>query len=147
MCDESIIVRKQGTIFLGGPPLVKAATDEDTTPEALGGADIHCKISGVADHYAENEEHALEIGRNIVSNLNLPKSENLSNLDAAGSAAIVAPKYSIDDILGVIPTEVTVQMDIRKVIASIVDGSKLDEFKMYYGQTLVTGFVKDLFVR
>lgn len=139
MCDESVIVRKQGTIFLGGPPLVKAATDEDTTPEALGGADIHCKTSGVADHYAENEVHALEIGRNIVSNLNMSKPLN-AVAAATDGEGVVPPKYNIDDILGVIPTDVTVQMDIRKVIASIVDGSKLDEFKMYYGQTLVTGF-------
>ena len=132
MCDEAVIVRKQGTIFLGGPPLVKAATDEDTTPELLGGADVHCKVSGVADHYAEDELHALEIGRNIVSNLNLQSPPNTN--------MIKPPKYDISDILGVIPTEVTIQMDIRKVIAMVVDGSQLDEFKMYYGQTLVTGF-------
>ena len=136
MCDESVIVRKQGTIFLGGVPLVKAATDEDTTEEELGGADVHCKISGVADYYAENDQHALEIGRNIVSNLNFEENTNIPIL----SKEIEQPKYDINDILGLIPTDVTIQMDIRKIISRIVDGSKLDEFKMYYGQTLVTGF-------
>ena len=136
MCDESVIVRKQGTIFLGGVPLVKAATDEDTTEEELGGADIHCKISGVADYYAENDLHALEIGRNIVSNLNyFQQSKKQLNIQL-----IEEPKYDINDILGLIPPDVTIQMDIRKIISRIVDGSKFDEFKMYYGQTLVTGF-------
>ena len=135
MCDESIIVRKQGTIFLGGPPLVQAATGEIISAEELGGADIHCKKSGVADYYAENDAHALEIGRNIIQNLNF---EEITNLPIIGN--IEEPKYDINDILGLIPPDVTIQMDIRKIITRIVDGSKLDEFKMYYGQTLVTGF-------
>ena len=133
MCDESVIVRNQGTIFLGGPPLVQAATGEIVSENELGGADVHCRISGVTDYYAENDQHALEIGRNIVYNLNRNKDIK--------SNSFMEPKYDINEILGLIPSlGSNEQMDMRKIICRIVDGSVFDEFKMYYGQTLITGF-------
>jgi 3-methylcrotonyl-CoA carboxylase beta subunit len=134
MSDESVIVRNQGTIFLGGPPLVKAATGETVTAEELGGADVHARKSGVADHYAENDEDALAIARRIVSHLNGRKSPDLVFADPK------APAYDAAELTGIVPTRLAVQYDVREVIARIVDGSELDEFKANYGTTIVTGF-------
>jgi len=134
MADESIIVRNQGTIFLAGPPLVKAATGEIVTAEDLGGADVHCKISGVADHYAENDAHALEIARRCVSNLNRRKPVDVEIRKPK------APLYDPGEVYGIVGTDLRKQFDVRDVIARTVDGSEFDEFKRYYGQTLVTGF-------
>ncbi len=134
MADESIIVRNQGTIFLGGPPLVKAATGEVVSAEELGGADTHCKLSGVTDHYAQNDRHALQLARQIVSNLNISKKVELDLRPARD------PLYPAEELYGVIPTDSKKPFDIREVIARIVDGSELDEFKPLYGTTLVCGF-------
>jgi 3-methylcrotonyl-CoA carboxylase beta subunit len=134
MSDEAVIVRNQGTIFLGGPPLVKAATGETVTAEELGGADVHARKSGVADHYAENDEDALAIARRIVSHLNGRKSPDLVFADPK------APAYDPAELTGIVPTRLAVQYDVREVIARIVDGSELDEFKANYGTTIVTGF-------
>jgi len=134
MSDETIIVREQGTIFLGGPPLVKAATGEVVDAETLGGADVHTSISGVADHYAENDAHALSIARDVVASLNRRKSMPLA------PKAPVEPKYPAEELYGVIPQDTRRPFDIREVIARIVDGSEFHEFKARYGKTLVTGF-------
>ncbi|WP_409525902.1 carboxyl transferase domain-containing protein [Nitrincola sp. MINF-07-Sa-05] len=134
MADESIIVRNQGTIFLAGPPLVKAATGEVVSAEELGGADVHCKVSGVADHYAENDLHALQIARRCVANLNRRKKVELDIV------APVEPRFSTEDIYGIVGTDLRKPYDVREIIARIVDGSEFDEFKKLYGQTLVTGF-------
>ena len=134
MSDESIIVKGQGTIFLGGPPLVKAATGEVVSPEDLGGADVHTRISGVADHLALNDAHALSIARRIVGGLNRRKEVSLA------LRAPREPLYPAEDLYGVIPADTRKPYDVREVIASIVDGSELDEFKQNYGTTLVTGF-------
>jgi len=134
MSDESIIVRNQGTIFLAGPPLVKAATGEIVSAEDLGGADVHSRTSGVTDHYAENDYHALEIARDIVANLNRPKS---MPLDIRKS---VEPLYDPKELYGLIPQDTRQPFDVREVIARLVDGSEFDEFKKLYGTTLVTGF-------
>jgi 3-methylcrotonyl-CoA carboxylase beta subunit len=134
MSDETVIVREQGTIFLGGPPLVKAATGEVVDAETLGGADVHTSISGVADHYAENDAHALSIARDIVASLNRKKHIPLA-LQAPRE-----PKYPTDELYGVIPQDTRKPFDIREVIARIVDGSELHEFKARYGKTLVCGF-------
>jgi len=134
MSDETIIVREQGTIFLGGPPLVKAATGEVVDAESLGGADVHTSISGVADHFAENDQHALAIARDIVANLNRRKSLSVTTREP------VEPKYAGDELYGVIPTDTRRPFDIREVIARIVDGSEFQEFKARYGKTLVCGF-------
>jgi 3-methylcrotonyl-CoA carboxylase beta subunit len=134
MSDESIIVRKQGTIFLGGPPLVKAATGEIVSAEDLGGADVHSRQSGVTDHYARNDGHALAIARRIVANLNRVKGPDMALREP------VEPLYPPHEIYGVIPTDTRKPFDVREVIARIVDGSELDEFKTLYGTTLVTGF-------
>jgi len=134
MADESIIVREQGTIFLAGPPLVKAATGEVVSAEDLGGADVHCKVSGVADHYAENDAHALQIARTCVSNLNRKKNLDLDIREPK------APLYSADEIYGIVGTDLKKPFDVREIIARIVDGSEFDEFKKMYGTTLVTGF-------
>jgi 3-methylcrotonyl-CoA carboxylase beta subunit len=136
MADESIIVREEGTIFLGGPPLVKAATGEVVTAEELGGADVHTRISGVADHFAVDDHHALAIARRIVMNLN--PSKRLS-LDAAPPTE---PRYPAEELYGVIQSDIRKPYDVREVIARIVDGSELDEFKARYGTTLVTGFAR-----
>ena len=136
MSDETVIVRKQGTIFIGGPPLVKAATGEIVTAEDLGGADVHCRISGVADHYALNDEHALELARNIVENL---EPANRFALDIAKPED---PAYDPKEIYGIIPSDIRKPYDIREVIARIVDGSRFHEFKELYGQTIVCGFAK-----
>ncbi|WP_151705427.1 carboxyl transferase domain-containing protein [Nitrincola alkalilacustris] len=134
MADESIIVRNQGTIFLAGPPLVKAATGEVVSAEELGGADVHCKVSGVADHYAENDLHALQIARSCIANLNRRKKVELDIV------APVEPRLSAEDIYGIVGTDLRKPYDVREIIARIVDGSEFDEFKKLYGQTLVTGF-------
>ncbi|WP_242343399.1 carboxyl transferase domain-containing protein [Anaeromyxobacter terrae] len=134
MSDESVIVRKQGTIFLGGPPLVKAATGEVVTAEDLGGADVHCRTSGVTDHYAVDDAHALRIARRIVSNLNVVKHPGLALRRPA------EPRHDPAELYGVIPTDTRKPYDVREVIARIVDGSELDEFKRLYGTTLVCGF-------
>ncbi|BCB08210.1 methylcrotonyl-CoA carboxylase subunit beta [Vreelandella venusta] len=134
MADESIIVKEQGTIFLGGPPLVKAATGENISAEDLGGADVHAKISGVADHYAENDAHALQLARACVSRLNWQKRGKLA------MQAPQAPKLDPSELYGIVGTDLKKPYDVREVIGRIVDGSDFDEFKRYYGDTLVTGF-------
>ena len=136
MSDETVIVKNQGTIFLGGPPLVKAATGEVVTAEDLGGGDVHTRISGVADHLAENDLHALHIARRIVANLNRVKTVNL----ALGSGE--SPLYDPEEIYGIIPADTRKPYDVREVIARVVDGSRFDEFKARYGTTLVTGFAQ-----
>jgi len=136
MSDETIIVRNQGTIFLGGPPLVKAATGEEVSAEDLGGGDVHTRISGVADHLAENDAHALHLARRIVANLNGVKHVGLD------VQPTVAPRFDAEELYGVIPTDTRKPYDVREVIARIVDGSELDEFKARYGTTLVTGFAR-----
>jgi len=136
MSDEAVIVRKQGTIFIGGPPLVKAATGEVVTDEELGGADVHCRISGVADHYAMNDEHALEIARNIVENLNPTQRFELDCAEPED------PYYDPQEIYGIVPQDVRKPYDIREIIARIVDGSRFQEFKELYGVTLVCGFAR-----
>jgi 3-methylcrotonyl-CoA carboxylase beta subunit len=134
MCDESIIVREQGTIFLGGPPLVKAATGEVVDAESLGGADVHCSVSGVTDHFAENDQHALEIAREIVGHLNRRKAVPLALNEPR------EPLYDAHEIYGIVPRDTRYPFDIREIIARIVDGSELQEFKARYGKTLVCGF-------
>jgi 3-methylcrotonyl-CoA carboxylase beta subunit len=136
MSDETIIVRKQGTIFLGGPPLVKAATGEVVSAEDLGGADVHARQSGVADHYATDDVHALAIARRIVGTLNTRKSIDIDVADP------VEPRYDASDLDAIVPTDLKKQYDIREVIARLVDGSEFDEFKRLYGTTLVTGFAR-----
>lgn len=140
MADESVIVRKTGTIFLGGPPLVKAATGEVVSAEDLGGADLHCKKSGVTDHYAENDAHALSIARQIVSNLNLPK-RGAHKLQLK-SGPVEAPLFPASELRDIAPVNLTKPFDMYKIIARIVDGSRLDEFKKHYGSTLITGFAR-----
>lgn len=136
MSDETIIVRKQGTIFLGGPPLVKAATGEVISAEDLGGADVHARQSGVADHYAMDDEHALFLARRIVGTLNTTKT---SGQDVSEP---VEPQYDPDELNGVVPTDLRTPYDVREVIARIVDGSEFDEFKKLFGETLVCGFAR-----
>ena len=136
MSDETIIVRRQGTIFLGGPPLVKAATGEVVTAEDLGGADVHAKISGVADHYALDDDQALAMARRIVANLNTRKEISLDLQPAR------EPVLDPAELEGVVPVDLRKQYDIREVIGRVVDGSELDEFKATYGTTLVTGFAR-----
>ena len=134
MCDESIIVKNQGTIFLGGPPLVKAATGEVVTAEELGGGDVHSRTSGVTDHLAENDKHALGIAREIVRHLNRKKDVPVV------MQPVVEPRYAAEELYGVIPKDTRQPFDIREVIARIVDDSELHEFKALYGTTLVCGF-------
>jgi len=134
MADESVIVKGKGTIFLGGPPLVKAATGEVVSAEDLGGADVHCRTSGVTDHYAQNEPHALAIARRILRNCNGVKPAQLALREP------VAPLYDASELYGIIPTDSRKPYDVREVIARLVDGSEFDEFKKLYGETLVCGF-------
>src|ERR1700677_4570550 len=134
MSDESIIVRNQGTIFLGGPPLVKAATGEGVTAEELGGADVHARKSGVADYLAENDRHALALCRQIVAGLNTKKTIDIP------LAKSIEPKYDAAELDGIVPADLKKQYDVREVIARLADGSEFDEFKALYGSTLVTGF-------
>jgi 3-methylcrotonyl-CoA carboxylase beta subunit len=136
MSDETIIVRRQGTIFLGGPPLVKAATGEVVSAEDLGGADVHARQSGVADHYATDDVHALAVMRRIVGTLNTRKTIDID------LAEPLEPRYDASDLDAIVPTDLKKQYDIREVIARLVDGSEFDEFKRLYGTTLVTGFAR-----
>ncbi len=136
MADESIIVREQGTIFLGGPPLVKAATGEVVDAETLGGADVHCRESGVTDHYANNDAHAIELVRRAVARLNWRKQVTLDVADPAD------PAYPAEDLYRLIPADTRRPFDVREVIARVVDGSDFDEFKALYGDTLVCGFAR-----
>jgi len=134
MSDETIIVKNQGTIFLGGPPLVKAATGEVVSAEELGGADVHARKSGVADHYAQDDHHALSIARRIVANLNTRKSVDIALLKAS------EPVKDAAELNGIVPVDLKKQYDVREVIARVVDASEFDEFKALYGTTLVAGF-------
>jgi 3-methylcrotonyl-CoA carboxylase beta subunit len=136
MSDETIIVRNQGTIFLGGPPLVKAATGEVISAEELGGADTHARKSGVVDHVADNDEHALEIVRSIVANLNSTKPLDIDVREP------VPPRFQASDLYGMVPTDVRAPYDVHEIIARIVDESRFDEFKALYGPTLVCGFAR-----
>ncbi|WP_058834405.1 carboxyl transferase domain-containing protein [Luteimonas abyssi] len=134
MCDESVIVKEQGTIFLGGPPLVKAATGEVVDAESLGGADVHTSVSGVADHFAEDDRHALQIARDIVGSFNRRKQVAVAVREPQ------PPRYPVDELYGIVPKDTRRPFDIREVIARVVDGSEFQEFKARYGKTLVTGF-------
>jgi len=134
MSDQTIIVREQGTIFLAGPPLVKAATGEEVSAEELGGGDTHTRLSGVADHLAENDAHALQLARSIVAGLNAEKPNTVVH------KAVQEPAYSTMELNGIVPADARVPYDVREVIARIVDASDFDEFKPRYGNTLVTGF-------
>lgn len=136
MCDEAVIVRRQGTIFLGGPPLVRAATGEIVSAEDLGGADVHSRTSGVTDHYAMNDRHALGIARRIVANLNTRKQVGLDIAEPR------APLYDPAEIHGVVPQDTRTPYDVREVIARVVDGSEFDEWKKLYATTLITGFAR-----
>jgi acetyl-CoA carboxylase carboxyltransferase component len=136
MSDQTVIVKGTGTIFLGGPPLVKAATGEDVTPEELGGADVHTRVSGVADYFAEDDVHAIEIARRIVGALTSTKTL------PSHAAAPEAPYYDADELYGIVPTDLRKGYDVREVIARLTDGSRFDEFKQRYAPTLVTGFAR-----
>jgi 3-methylcrotonyl-CoA carboxylase beta subunit len=146
MSDESVIVRNQGTIFLGGPPLVKAATGEEISAEDLGGGDLHARKSGVVDHLAENDEHALTIVRDIVSHLGAPFAPSgvegrvSTSLDTNGLREPRPPRFDSDELYGIIPEDVRAPYDVHEVIARIVDASEFHEFKPLYGSTLVCGF-------
>ena len=142
MSDETVIVKNQGTIFLGGPPLVKAATGEVVTSEDLGGGDVHTRLSGVADHLANDDTHALGIARNIVRNLKPNKPIVQAFTAQAAMQNIANPKFAADELYGVIPVDTRKPFDVREIIARIVDGSEFDEFKARFGTTLVTGFAK-----
>src|SRR6185295_15075126 len=134
MSDEAVIVKNQGTIFLGGPPLVRAATGEEVTAEELGGADVHTRISGVADHMADDDSHALEMARDIVSHLGLATRAPLRLEDPE------PPRYDPQEIYGLMPRDLRRPYDVRELLARLVDGSRFHEFKARYGTTLVTGF-------
>ncbi|MGR8919847.1 MAG: carboxyl transferase domain-containing protein [Gammaproteobacteria bacterium] len=134
MSDDTVIVKNQGTIFLGGPPLVKAATGEVVSAEDLGGGDVHTRLSGVADHLADDDYHAIAIARRIVANLNRRRPESVRLVESE------EPLYDPAEIYGVVPTDTRTPFDVREIIARIVDGSRFDEFKARYGSTLVTGF-------
>ncbi len=136
MSDETVIVKGTGTIFLGGPPLVKAATGEEVTAEELGGADVHTRLSGVADYFAEDDEHALQIARTIVSTLHTAKQlpRDLTSAEA--------PKYDPEELYGIVNVDPRHPYDVREVIARMVDGSRFDEFKQRYATTVVTGFAR-----
>ncbi|OBU87543.1 carboxyl transferase domain-containing protein [Chromobacterium subtsugae] len=136
MSDETVIVKEQGTIFLGGPPLVRAATGEVVSAEELGGGDVHAKISGVADHLAQSDAHALAIARRIVSDLNWKKQGELDRAEPK------PPRYAAEEIYGVIPADLKKPFDVREIIARLVDDSDFDEFKQNYGTTLITGFAR-----
>ena len=157
MSDVTIMVKEQATIFLGGPPLVKAATGEEISAEALGGADVHCKTSGVADYYAQDERHALQLARQAVASLNRSKIKIVSRdscpsqatlrVDQIGNPAnlslmlpVKAPHFSLDELYDIVPCDLRQPYDVREVIKRLVDDSAFDEFKAMYGQTLVTGF-------
>jgi len=135
MCDEAVIVREQGTIFLGGPPLVQAATGERVDAETLGGGDVHARQSGVVDHLADNDAHALWMARRLVSHLNRAGAR-------PPQATERAPRYDAEDLYGIVPRDTRHPYDVREVIARLVDASELDEFKALYGSTLVCGFAR-----
>merc|ERR1712029_978591 len=137
MADESIIVKKQGTIFLGGPPLVKAATGEEISAEELGGADLHCARSGVTDHYAIDDDHALHMARRVVGNLNYAKVPSCTI-----SPSVAPPLHDPEELYGIVGDDLKKTFDVREVIARIVDGSVFDEFKAKFGDTIVTGFAR-----
>ena len=137
MCDESVIVENQGTIFLGGPPLVKAATGVEVSSEELGGGEVHAKISGVVDHLARDDSHALEIARNIISGTDIQTTKTGSILEE-----INPPLYSMNELYGILPSDSRQSYDVREVIARLVDGSEMQEFKSLYGTTLITAFAK-----
>lgn len=139
MSDECIMVKKQATIFLAGPPLVQAATGEIVSAEELGGADVHCRKSGVADHYAEDDQHALQIARSIIRNSSVKEAGNEHRVE---ESSIIEPLYDIEEINGIVPAQSNQSYDVREVIARLVDGSDFDEFKALYGKTLVCGFAK-----
>jgi 3-methylcrotonyl-CoA carboxylase beta subunit len=136
MSDENVIVKGNGTIYLGGPPLVKAAIGEDVDPQELGGGEMHSRISGVTDHLAESDEHALQIARDIIENLNWKKTVSLDR------AAPVDPLYPAEELYGIIPQDTRQPYDVHEIIARVVDGSEFHEFKSQYGTTLVTGFAR-----
>ncbi len=136
MSDETVMVRNQATIFIGGPPLVKAATGEIVTDEELGGADVHCKISGVSDHYAQNDAHALEIVRNIVQNFGVRSKFDIGREESED------PYYDTNELLGILPKNIRQPFDMLEVIARIVDGSRFQPYKAEYGKTLITGFAR-----
>ena len=134
MCDENVIVKNQGTIFLGGPQLVKAATGEVSDAEELGGGNMHTRISGVVDHLADNDVDALRISRDILQHINYPRHNSISRKES------IDPLYSAEELYGIVPEDPRIQFDVREVIARVVDGSEFHEFKANYGQTLVCGF-------
>jgi 3-methylcrotonyl-CoA carboxylase beta subunit len=136
MSDEAVIVKGHGTIFLAGPPLVKAATGEEVTAEDLGGADVHTRVSGVADHFAEDDDHAIRILRSLCESLNGPPARPLDRAESE------EPAYEPEELLGILPPDVRVPYDVREVIARVVDGSRFQEFKARHGATLVTGFAR-----
>jgi 3-methylcrotonyl-CoA carboxylase beta subunit len=137
MSDETVIVKENGTIFLGGPPLVKAATGEEVSAQDLGGADVHTRESGVADHFAADEEDALAITRNIIENLNYKSNDTEKN-----KSRIEAPFFSLKEVYGIVSKDTRKPFDVREIIARVIDGSKFHEFKKNYGETLVCGFAK-----
>ena len=136
MSDETVIVRREGTIFIGGPPLVKAATGEEVTDEELGGADVHCRISGVSDYYALDDDHALAVTRNIVETLDPPRRFTLDRVEPQD------PYYDPQELYGIVPRDLRKAFNIKEVIARLVDGSRFQEFKELYGPTLVCGFAR-----
>jgi 3-methylcrotonyl-CoA carboxylase beta subunit len=147
MSDESIIVRDQGTIFLGGPPLVKAATGEQVSAEDLGGGDLHARTSGVVDHLAADDRHALQLARDAVAHLGRNRDTQLGravggHLDVLPSDEVEPPRFDADELYAIVPSDVRQPYDVREVIARIVDGSRFHEFKALYGDTLVTGFAR-----
>jgi 3-methylcrotonyl-CoA carboxylase beta subunit len=148
MCDESIIVKNQGTIFLGGPPLVKAATGEVVTAEELGGGEVHSRTSGVTDHLADDDRHALAIAREIIRHASFPRRREpdwapvpaFAGMTGYGETSFEDPLYPAEDLYGIVPKDPRQPYDVREVIARLVDGSDFHEFKALYGTTLVTGF-------
>ncbi|XP_033217173.1 methylcrotonoyl-CoA carboxylase beta chain, mitochondrial [Belonocnema kinseyi] len=137
MADENVIVKEQGTIFLAGPPLVKASTGEEVSAEDLGGAALHCRISGVTDHFALDDTHALHLARRIIKDLNLSRK-----IDCKSDRKIELPVLNVDEIYGIVGANLKRPFDVKEIIARIVDGSEFDEFKAQYGETLVTGFAR-----
>lgn len=151
MADESIIVKKQGTIFLAGPPLVKAATGEVVSAEDLGGADLHCKTSGVTDHYAVDDQHALHLARQVIGNLNLASTNAYNERSALHTQMVSTPSespefeqplYDARELYGIVGANLTKTFDVREVIARVFDGSRFDEFKKLYGDSLVCGYAR-----
>nr|KJB47393.1 hypothetical protein B456_008G024600 [Gossypium raimondii] len=142
MADESVMVKGNGTIFLAGPPLVKAATGEEVSAEDLGGATVHCKTSGVSDYFAQDEMHGLALGRNIVKNLHLAGKQGMLSSSPPANLEFKEPLYDVKELRSIAPVDHKQQFDVRSVIARIVDGSEFDEFKKLYGTTLVTGFAR-----